>query len=240
MIRLIAITFLLSFPFVQNAQAQLFDNLKKQAGKLLQNPGSFTQEEAARALREALSNGITKGTAQVSKQDGFFLNPEIKIPFPEDARKVESSLRKIGMNKQVDDAILSLNRAAEDASKGALDIFLGAITAMTISDAIAIVKGDQNAGTEFLRKNTTAQLTEKFRPVIQGSLDKVQATRYWADIMGTYNKIPFVQKINPDLNAYVTQKALEGLFLMIAREEVQIRRDPAARTTDILKKVFGN
>jgi hypothetical protein len=168
------------------------------------------------------------------------MNPEIKIPFPPEAISVETKLRSVGLGKQVDKAVLSINRAAEDAAKEAKPIFVAAIKGMSITDAIQIVTGKENAATEYLKRTTTIELKAKFEPVIRNSLNKVNATRYWSDVMNTYNKIPLVQKMNPDLTAYVTDRAIEGLFVMIAQEEFRIRKDPVARTTDLLKKVFGS
>jgi hypothetical protein len=222
------------------AESQLLKKLKKEVKKIIGiEKESFTAEEAAKAIKEALVQGTSKGTDIVSKVDGFYANPEIKIPFPPGAQKVESTLREVGLGKYVDDVVLSLNRAAEDACGSAKDIFVAAITEMTIDDAINIVKGDTNSATRYLRGKTTAKLTETFSPIIKTSLDKVNATKYWSDAMNAYNKIPFVEKVNPDLTQYVTEKALNALFLMIAREEVLIRKDPIARTTELLKKVFG-
>lgn len=205
--------------------------------KKLTSPG-LTNEEVTKGLKEALAQGATKGANLVSKIDGYFKNPEIKIPFPKDASLVEMKLRAIGMGAQVDEFTLSLNRAAEDAAKEAAPIFVSAIQKMTINDAFAILKGEPDAATQYLKKTTTPQLKEKFTPIVKNSLDKVNATKYWADLINYYNKLPFITKVNPDLNAYATDMAIQGLFLMVAREEKLIRKDPAARTTDILKKVF--
>ncbi|MFZ9760204.1 MAG: DUF4197 domain-containing protein [Candidatus Kapaibacteriota bacterium] len=226
----------------QVSQAQLFESLKNKAKGILQGDkqaGGFTEQEAVSALKEALQNGITKGTETLSKPDGYFGNQLIRIPFPQEAKQIESSLRKIGMGKTVDDAVLSLNRAAEDAATKALPIFVDAIKGMTFQDAIGIVKGDSIAGTRFLQKTTTNALTAAFRPVIEGSLDKVDATKHWSTVMNAYNKIPFVQRINPDLTQYVTEKALEGLFFTIANEEKSIRKDPLGQASALLRKVFG-
>jgi hypothetical protein len=231
----IAIAGLLIIP--TGMHAQFLKNAKKLLGS---ENASFTEQDAAQGIREALVNGTGKSVDLVSLADGYFGNPEIKIPFPEDALVVESRLRSMGMGKQVDDAILSINRAAEDAAIEAKPIFVDAITAMSIRDAIGIVKGEDNAATEYLRNSTSAELIKKFQPVISKSLDRVQATRYWADVISTYNKIPFVQKVNPDLTAYVTDLAIDGLFIMISKEEKRIRKDPVARTSDLLRKVFGN
>ncbi len=217
--------------------AQFLKNAKKLLGI---GNASFTEQEAVQGIREALIQGTSESVKLVSVTDGYFGNAAIKIPFPEDAKTMEARLRSIGIGSQVDELILSLNRAAEDAAREAKPIFIEAIKSMTVQDAIGIVKGKENAATVYLQKTTTPALRSQFLPVIKASLDKVQATRYWRDLIGIYNRIPLVQKINPDLPAYVTDKAIAGLFTMIAREEMEIRKDPVARTSDILKKVFGN
>jgi sRNA-binding protein len=225
------------------SSSRFLNQLKKDAQKTLDSKSigsGYTAEEAAKALKEALVQGTTKGTNLISKVDGFYKNPEIKIPFPPEAKKVEETLKDIGLENQVDEVVLSLNRAAEDASKSAKNIFVDAITDMTINDAINIVKGDNHAATTYLKNKTTIKLTNAFSPVIKNSLDKVNATKYWSTAMNTYNKVPFVEKVNPDLTQYVTGKALDALFLMISREEELIRKDPIARTTELLKKVFGS
>lgn len=198
-----------------------------------------TTAEVGEGLKEALIKGISKGSDLVSQLDGYFKNPEIKIPFPPDVKKVEDKLRQIGLGSEVDKFVLSLNRGAEDAAKEAKPIFVNAIKQMTIQDAWSILKGEPDAATQFLKRTTTAQLKEKFKPVIQASLNKVNATKYYGDLVNTYNKIPLVQKVNPNLDDYATDRAIEGLFVMIAKEEKNIRQDPLARTTDLLKKVFG-
>ena len=144
------------------------------------------------------------------------------------------------MGSKVDEVVLAINRAAEDAAKSAQPIFVSAITGMNISDALQIVRGKNDAATRYLAKTTTPELRAKFSPVIKSSLDKVDATRLWAELITLYNQIPFVTRQNPDLTAYVTDQAISGLFTMIAKEELKIRQDPVARTTELLKKVFGN
>jgi hypothetical protein len=201
--------------------------------------GGLTEKDAVDGIKEALVKGTGESVALVSKLDGFFLNPEIKIPFPENARAIESKLRAIGLGSKVDEVILTINRAAEDAAKSAQSIFVAAITGMNISDALQIVRGKNNAATQYLAKTTTPELKAKFSPVIKSSLDKVDATRLWAELITAYNQIPFVNKQNPDLTGYVTDKAISGLFTMIAKEELKIRQNPLARTTELLKKVFG-
>lgn len=200
----------------------------------------LTNDDAALGVKDALLQGIRKGVNIVSVTDGFFKNPAIKIPLPQEAAVVESTLRKVGMGSKVDEAILSMNRGAEDAAKSATNIFVDAIKQMTITDALNIVKGSDNACTQYLQNKSTNNLKTAFSPIVAKSLEKTQATRYWADLMGAYNKVPFVKKVNPNLNEYVTEKAIEGLFKMVAQEEANIRKNPGNRTTDILKKVFGN
>lgn len=199
----------------------------------------LTTVEVGEGLKEALINGISKGSDQASQLDGFFKNPQIKIPFPPDVVRVEEKLRQIGLGSEVDKFVMALNRGAEDAAKEAKPIFIAAIRQMTIQDAWAILRGEDDAATNYLKRTTSGLLREKFQPVINNSLDKVNATKYYGDIVTTYNKIPFVDKVNPDLNDYATTKAMDGLFLLIAGEEKKIREDPIARTTDLLKKVFG-
>lgn len=210
-----------------------------EVGKATGNEKALTTAEVGEGLKEALTSGIVKGADQLSATDGYFKNPEIKIPFPPDVKKVEDKLRQIGMDKQVDNFIMTLNRGAEDAAKEAKPIFVNAIKQMTIEDAWGILNGDVNAATSYLERTTSPQLKEKFKPVIQNSLDKVGAAKYYTDLVNTYNKIPFVEKVNPDLNEYATNLAMKGLFMQIAKEEMKIRQDPAARTTDLLMKVFS-
>ncbi|MGW8121030.1 DUF4197 domain-containing protein [Roseivirga echinicomitans] len=230
------LSLLLSFFLVFGcaAEAQIF----KQAKDILGGGVPFTKEEAANALKEALEQGTSKGVDLLSKADGYYKNPQIKIPFPPEAETVESKLRAIGLGNQVDQAVESLNRAAEDAAYEAKDIFIAAIKSLTITDAINIVKGDKNSATQFLERETTRSLEGKFNPIIQASLQKVNATKYWSDVVGTYNKVPFVKKVETDLTAYVTAKAIDGLFVMIAEEELNIRENAGARTSELMRKVF--
>ena len=200
---------------------------------------ALTSEQVASGLKEALINGISKGSGQASKLDGYFKNPQIKLPFPPEIQKVEDKLRQIGLGNEVDKFVMTLNRGAEEAAKGAKPIFVNAIKAMTIQDAWGILKGDQDAATQYLMRTTSAQLKASFQPVIKSALDKTNATKYYGDIVTTYNKIPFVEKVNEDLEGYATDKAIEGLFTLIAKEEMNIMKDPLARTTELLKKVFA-
>lgn len=206
--------------------------------KTLGEGTSLTTAEVADGLREALIKGISTGSDLASQLDGYFKNPEIKIPFPPEVKKVEDKLRQIGLGGEVDKFVMTLNRGAEDAAKEAKPIFITAIRSMTIQDAWGILKGQPDAATQYLKRTTSLQLKEKFKPVIQSSLSKVNATKYYGDIVNTYNKIPLTEDVNPNLDDYATDKAIEGLFLMIAKEEKNIRQDPLARTTELLKKVF--
>ena len=199
----------------------------------------LTNDEIIQGLKEALNVGNGNAVTIANKIDGYFGNPLIKIPFPTEAEKIQTTLRSLGFGKLVDDAVLSLNRAAEDAAIKAKPIFINAITKLTISDGLSILNGDTVAATNYLHSKTFTDLKVAFKPDIQTSLDKVNATKYWGDVVSQYNKIPFVTPVNTDLSEYVTGKALEGLFFLVSKEEGKIRRDPVARVTDILRKVFG-
>ncbi|MEO9852529.1 MAG: DUF4197 domain-containing protein [Reichenbachiella sp.] len=224
---------------ILNAQAQDFNALKKKIEANLPSPsGGLSEKEVAAGLKEALTKGVETGVARLSKPDGYFKDPQIKIPMPKEAREVESKLRSLGQGKKVDEAVESMNRAAEDAANAAKDLFVTAIKNMEISDAISILKGNDDAATNYLKKSTRTSLEKKFEPNIKASLEKVDATKYWNTVFGTYNKIPFVNDVNPDLEKYVTQKAIDGLFVQVAKQELEIRKNPQARVTDLLKKVF--
>jgi hypothetical protein len=201
--------------------------------------GGLTEGDAAAGIREALVKGTGESVKIVSAMNGYLGNPQIKIPFPQEAKDIESKLRALGFGQQVDEVIVSINRAAEDAAKSAEPVFVAAIKGMSITDAINIVKGNNDAATRYLERTTSPELKAKFSPIVKASLDKVDATRLWAAVIGQYNQIPFVKKQNPDLVAYATDKAIAGLFVMVAKEEAKIRQNPAAQTTELLKKVFG-
>jgi len=195
--------------------------------------------DMGKALKQALQQGTAKSADQLSALNGYFGNAAIKILFPPQAQKAEKTLRSIGMGKLCDNVILSLNRAAEDAAKQAKPIFINAITHMTLQDVSNILLGSQDAATQYFKKTTTEQLMASFKPVIQNSLDKTNATKYYGQAASEYNKIPFVSKMNPDISAYVTQKAIDGLFYEIALEELNIRKNIGARSTPLLQKVFA-
>ncbi|MGN6396281.1 MAG: DUF4197 domain-containing protein [Mucilaginibacter sp.] len=222
--------------FILLSSCDQLNKVAQTAGAQLGNPSTL---EIANGLKEALQQGTSKSANQLSAVDGFFANAAVKILFPPEARKAESTLRSIGLGKLCDDVILSLNRAAEDAAKQAKPIFINSIKQMTLTDATNILFGAQDAATQYFKRTTTVQLTASFKPVIQNSLNKVGATKYYGDAANAYNKVPFVTKINPDISAYVTQKAIDGLFLEIAKEELNIRKNISARTSPLLQKVFG-
>jgi hypothetical protein len=201
---------------------------------------SLSNDDIASGLKDALKIGVQKSTDRLSAVDGFFKDAAVKILLPPEAQKVEKTLRGLGMGQMVDNAILSINRAAEDASKSAAPIFIGAIKGMSLGDALGILRGPDTAATSYLKKTTTPQLTVAFKPVIDASLKKTNATKYWKDVFETYNKLPTTfHKVNTDLTAYATQKAIDGIFYYVAVEEKNIRKNPAAQVTDILQKVFG-
>lgn len=199
-----------------------------------------TEAEAGSGIKEALSQGLAKSVLQLNKEDGFFKDALYKVLLPPDAKKIEKTLRDLGFNDMVDKAILQINRAAEDAAGQATPIFANAIKSMTLSDAIGLVKNGDTSATHFFRVKTTDQLVAAFLPVIKASLDKLNATKYYTDVVNKYNNFPTTfKKINPDLPGHVTNKAVEALFDLVGKEEKNIRQNLAARTTDLLKKVFG-
>jgi hypothetical protein len=244
-----SILYLLSFSLQAQGLKGLIKNATKKdssgktsVDKMLGISGgksALSNDEIISGLKEALKVGTEKGTNKISAIDGFFKDAAIKILMPAEAQKAEKTLRNIGLGRQVDNAILSMNRAAEDAAKSASPIFINAIKGMSFQDALGILRGGDNAATSYLKDKTTVSLTEAFRPVIENSLKKVDATKYWNTVFTSYNKLS-AEKVNPDLSAYVTEKALAGIFYQVAQEEQKIRKDPMARTSDILKKVFSN
>jgi hypothetical protein len=200
----------------------------------------ISNEEAGTGIKEALAQGIVKSVLQLNTTDGFFKDAIYKVLLPPDAIKIENTLRSLGFNSMVDKAILQINRGAEDAAGFAKPIFVDAIKSMTLSDAIGLVRNGDTSATHFFREKTTDKLIAAFAPVIKASLDKTEATKYYGDLITKYNNLPIVfKKVNPDLTSYVTEKATGALFNLIAKEEVNIRSNIAARTSDILRKVFG-
>jgi hypothetical protein len=227
------------------SNAQTVKDLLKKATKVLTDTTkkqslSLNQEDIANGLKEALTIGAEKGCSKLSQTDAFLKNAALKILMPPEAQKVEKTLRGVGFNQLADDFIISMNRAAEDACKTAAPIFVKAIKEMSITDGIQILKGSDSSATTYLRTKTQDSLTAKFKPIIKNSLDKVDATKYWEKIVTTYNAIPLVnKKVNPDLAAYVTEKSMLGIYTEIALQEKDIRANPVARTTDLLRRVFN-
>nr|WP_041694256.1 DUF4197 domain-containing protein [Emticicia oligotrophica] len=238
--RLFSILLLISIITIQSCAGQKIKLGKVLDGVLNQaQGGSLTNDEVVSGLKEALQVGINKGADSASKVNGFYLNPKIKIPFPPEVQRVETALRKVGLGSEVDKFVLSLNRGAEEAAKEAKPIFIKAILSMSFSDAWGILRGDKNAATMYLKRTTSTALIEAFSPIVERALQKTQATKYYSDLANTYNALPFTQKVNPDLKGYATQKAIDGLFILVEEEEAKIRANPLARTTEILKRVFG-
>ena len=202
--------------------------------------GGVTEAEAGAGIKEALGQGLAKAVLNLNKTDGFFGDAVYKILMPQDAQKVVNTLRDLGMGNLVDRAILAINRGAEDAVGFAKPIFIDAIKTMTLSDAIGLVRNGDTSATHFFRVKTTDRLIAAFLPVIKSSLDKVDATKYYGDVINTYNNFPTTfKKINPNLSSFVTQKATDALFDLVAKEELNIRQNFAARTSEKKKKVFG-
>ncbi len=210
--------------------------------EIIPQNGSLTTEEVVRGLKEALTIGAANSVSSASVVDGFYGNPQIFIPFPPEAVKVKNTLEQAGFSDLIADFEKSLNRAAEEASKKSLPIFKNAIVNMTINDAMAILHGSDNEATLYLKSKTEEDLRTEFSPVVKDAIQTVEVTRYWNPIATTYNRIATFSgesQVNPNLDEYITQKSLDGLFLLIEQEEREIRQNPAARVTDILKRVFG-
>lgn len=233
-----------TFLSVQQSHAQFGDILNKGKKILNEQTGNggsnLSNSEVIAGLKQALEIGSNNAGNQLSALNGYFGNQLIKIMMPPEARQVEQTLRSIGMGSEVDKAILAMNRAAEDAAQKAAPIFVDAIRTITINDGLSILRGGNGAATNYLKGRTTQQLTNAFRPVIENSLRKVDATKYWSQVFTIYNRLPTTRtKVNPDLTGYVTERALNGLFVTVEQEENKIRQNPSARVTDLLKKVFG-
>ncbi len=212
-------------------------------GVLGQSGGGLTTTEVASGLKEALVVGAQNSVNFASVRDGFYKNPSLFIPFPEEAQKVKTTAMNLGLSGQVNKFEETLNRAAEEAVKQATPILVNAITSMSIEDAFGLLKGGENAATNYLRNKTEVSLLQAFQPKVQEAVDKVELTKYWNPLASAYNTASTFtggQAVNPDLTKYVTDHAMDGLFLLITKEEASIRKDPAARVSDLLKKVFGS
>ncbi|APU69036.1 MAG: DUF4197 domain-containing protein [Bacteroidota bacterium] len=198
-----------------------------------------TNAEISSGLKQALEFGIDKEVTKLAEENGFFRNELVRIGLPPELQKVDKTLRDVGLDALADEGLKVLNRAAEDAVSEAIPVFTSAVTQMTITDARNILLGADDAATQYLQTKTTAELYTRFNPIIANSLEKVGATKVWANIIQRYNAIPLTSKVNPDLPDYVTNEALDGVFIMIAQEEKDIRNTVAARTTSLLKRVFA-
>ena len=234
----LALTF---FGINVQAQIKLGDIFKKVTEKATKPGATGTPStlEIGQGIKEALQIGVSAGADRLSVKDGFLGNLAVKILMPPEAQKVERTLRGIGLNKLCDNVILSLNRAAEDAATQAKPIFISAIKQMTLTDATNILLGNKDAATAYFKRVTTAQLMEKFSPIVTTSLNKVNATKYYSDLTTQYNRLPLVKPVNTNLTEYVTQKAIDGLFIEVAKEELKIRDNFSSRSTTLLQKVFG-
>lgn len=228
---------------LSNLAAHAQFDLKKEGTKLLKKTtgvSGLTDEEVGGALKEALNAGVQKGVTTLSATDGYLKSALYKILIPEDVRTVTSKLKQVpGFGNVEEQLIEKMNRGAEKAATKAAPIFANAITSLTFKDAMNILMGEKNAATQYLNTTTGQPLYDEFNPVIKASLEEVGALKYWAECVNAYNKLPFVKKANPDLPDYVTKEALKGLFGMVAEKELEIRDNPALRTTDLLKKVFA-
>ncbi|HEX5037462.1 MAG TPA: DUF4197 domain-containing protein [bacterium] len=214
--------------------------IEKGAEEILKGRGRLSNEQVIDGLKEALSIGSKHAAGLASKVNGFYKNPRIKIPFPPDAQKVKDFAEKVGLQDQVEKFVTTLNRAAEEAAKEAAPVFLDAVKSLTIKDGFEILNGPNDAATSYLKSKTSGPLKTKFMPIVRRAVDTVQLTKYWKPLVSKYNLVPGVAPVNPDLDAYVTEKAISGLFKLVASEEKKIRTNPAARVTDLLKKVFGS
>jgi hypothetical protein len=224
-----------------HAQIFLKDEFKKVESEVTGKTGgtALSNEDIIAGLKEALNKGTGNSTASASKVDGYLKNADIFIPFPPEAQKMKEELIRLGFKNKVDEFETSVNRAAEQAAQSAAPIFLDAVKNMTVTDGLSILKGSDTAATHYLKQNTSQALTAKYKPIVQDAINKNRVTEHWKGIITEYNRIPFVKKQNPDLDAYVLARALNGLFFLVGQEETKIRKDPAARVTDLLKKVFG-
>ena len=229
---------LLSFAVVSPAYAGFEDFLKNTLEKALEGKTGLSENEIVQGLKEALEIGTDNSVSLLSRLDGFYKHPDVKILLPEKVKQVESLLRTAGFGAQVDAFELSMNRAAEKAAPEARKLFWEAITQMTFDDAKRILEGRENEATLYFQDKTTDRLTELFTPIVHTAMADVGVTRAWQDLDNSMGKLPFVESFRFNLDDYVTGKALDGLFFMIEQEERKIRQNPEARVTELLKKVF--
>lgn len=222
-----------------SAQIKLLRKASEKANRHIKGETQLTVKEVSEGLVEALIQGSEKSVVLASKKDGFNKNNSIRIHFPEDAIKMKNILLKAGMSKQVTQFENSMNSAAELASKEALPILIEAIKSITINDAFGILKGKDNAATNYLKRNTSSKLYNNFQPIIHSAIIKVKVTKYWTPLVNRYNSLPLTKSINADLDDYITLMTIKGLFFLLAQEEKNIRNNPKARASNLLQKVFN-
>lgn len=236
-VQTLAFIFVLSF-VNSSAQAKFFDPERAKQKKTTSQ--KLKPQEVDLGLKEALKVSTQLAVGKASKLNGFYKNPLIFIPFPPQAREMKKALESLGMRPQIERLTRTLNRAAEVATKKAGPIFLNAIKGLTIQDGYRILTGPNNAATQYLQRKTSRQLQRAFQPEVRKALNQVEVTRYWKPLVTRYNQIPFVNQVNPNLDAYVTDRAVSGLFKLMAQEEARIRKNPAARVNTVLQRVFGS
>lgn len=219
------------------ALAQLDQILKGFGGASKRS--DVSEVRIGQGLKEALQIGTENAVNVTGRTDGYFRNQAIKILMPERLRSVEKGLRAVGYGPQVDELVLSMNRAAEAAAPHAKQIFWDAIGEMTFDDARKILAGNDTAATDYFKQKTTSRLTVLFRPIVERTMNEYNVTRQYRELIGRYQAVPFMKAEVFDIDSYVVGKALDGLFFMVAQEEKKIRTNPAARVTDLLKEVFG-
>ncbi len=207
--------------------------------EVITSGGGLTKEEIVNGLKEALKKGTDEAVTTLARENGFYLDPEVKIPFPDEVQYVADKLEALGLSSLVDNFVKQMNHAAEEAVSKAGPIFYDAIRQMTITDAVDILNGNEHAATDYFRSKTYDQLVQAFKPDISSALNTLHVADYWTKVTRAYDKLPFTKKVETDLPQYVTEKAIDGLFVKVAEQEKLIREDPKARTTELLKKVFA-
>jgi len=222
-----------------SAQSNLLKEVTEKANTLISSNQKITIKEAHEGLVEALIQGARESVKVASEKGGFNKNYLIRIPFPEDARRMKETLLKIGLSKQVKQFETSINNAAETASREAFSIFLSVIQSMTIKDVFEVLQGGDDAATNYLESQTSLELHNKFKPIIKSAIQKVEVTKYWNLLISRYNSLPLTRPVNADLEEYITVKTIDGLFVLIALEEKNIRTNPKAQTSELLKRVFN-
>tara|TARA_B110000003_G_C16654458_1_gene535780 strand:- start:2415 stop:3134 length:720 start_codon:yes stop_codon:yes gene_type:complete len=236
--KLFLATILLLSSFYASAQIGFLKKANDKAQNLISSKLSVSEQDVKKGLVEALSKGSEYAIKEASAINGFNGNSLIRIPFPQEAKKMKEALVRIGLEEQIKSMEKSINQSAEIASKEALTILISAIKNMNIEDAYSILKGEDNAATLYLNDQTNDFLYKSFKPIIIESMEKVEVAKQWNPLVKKYNSIPFIEKINPDLEDYITNKAIVGLFVLVAQQEKEIRENPLARTSEILKNVF--